>query len=292
MEEWRRFDVYKAMPKPQNTPPRPRRRRSLLFPIAAIVLLLTVGVATAMATSSIEGVWSFNGGQIAVESAGSGKFKGIVVQPTKFATCTHPDGQEIWKEITPQADGSYWGFHQWYKSNEETGSCVENPVLGPTAWRVFSEPNGSSYLLVCLSRPGTAQPQIPLGSHGEGETYKCEKSSLTAALASSAVGSFREVVSLPSAKKCFSGRQFKIHIHDSKYDPFKTVVVTLRGHKIKVVHSGSTYIATINLKGLPPGAFTIKIKATTFRGNQVSGKRTYHTCAAKPKKSKPAKLKK
>jgi hypothetical protein len=279
------------MSRTQNPSPRPRRRTSLLFAITATILLLTVGVATAATTSSIEGIWSFNGGEIAVESAGSGKFKGIVVQPTRFATCTHPDGQEIWKEITPQPDGSYWGFHQWYKSDEETGACEENPVLGPTAWRVIGEPNGSSYLLVCLSRPGTSQPSIPPGSTGMNATYGCKESALTAPLASSAVGSFKEVVSLPGAKKCFSGREFNIHIHDSKYDPFKTIVVTLRGHKLKVVHHGDTYKATVNLKGLPPGAFTIKIKATTFRGNQVSGKRTYHTCAAKPIKSKPKKLK-
>jgi hypothetical protein len=279
------------MPRNQNTSPRPRRRASLLFAITATILLLTFGVATATATSSIEGVWSFNGGQIAVESAGNGKFNGIVVQPTKFATCTHPVGQEIWKEIAPQADGSYWGFHQWYKSSEASVTCVENPVLGPTAWRVNREANGSSYLLVCLSSPGTTQPSIPPGSSGINVTYGCTKSALTAPLASSAVGSFKEVVSLPSAKKCVSARKFDIHIHDSKYDPFKSVVVTLRGHKLKVLHRGSTYIATINLRGLPLGAFTVDIKATTFRGNNVSGSRTYHTCATKPKRTKPKRLK-
>ncbi|HEY4812125.1 MAG TPA: hypothetical protein VIH71_13810 [Solirubrobacteraceae bacterium] len=278
------------MPRTKSTSQSPRRRKSLLLAIAATILLLTVRVATAMATSSIEGVWSFTGGQIAVESAGNGKFKGIVVQPTKFATCTHPVGQEIWKEITPQPDGSYWGFHQWYKSNEATGACVENPILGPTAWRVMTEPNGSSYLLVCLSSPGAKQPTIPPGSAGVGASYGCERSLLTAPLANSAVGSFKEVVSLPNTKKCFSGRKFKIHIHDSKYDPFKTVVVTLRGHKLKIVHDGSTYVATVNLKGLPPGAFTVKVKAVTFRGNHVSGKRTYHTCAKKPIKSNPKRL--
>jgi hypothetical protein len=279
------------MPRTQSTPPRPRRRTSLLLAIAATILLLTVGVATAAATSNIEGIWSFNGGQIAVESAGNGQFKGIVVQPTKFAACTHPDGQEIWKEITPQADGSYWGFHQWYKSDEETGACEENPIFGPTAWRVVSEPNGSRYLRVCLSDPGTAQPSIPSGSPGVGATYGCTDSALTAALANSGVGSFKEAVSLPSTKECFSGRKFDIHIHDSKYDPFKSVVVTLMGHKLKVAHRADTYTATVNLAGLPPGAFTVKIKATTYRGSQLSGSRTYHTCAKRPKKAKPKKLK-
>jgi hypothetical protein len=264
---------------------------SLLSAIAATIILLTVGVATAAATSNIEGIWSFNGGQIAVQPEGNGKFMGIVVQPTKFAACTHPDGQQIWKEMTPQSDGSFWGFHQWYKVNETAGTCVENPVLGPTAWRVITESNGSSYLLVCLSSPGTGQPSIPSGGRtGVGATYGCLKSGLTAPLVSSGVGSFKEAVSLPSAKKCFSGRKFEIHIHAAKYDPFKSVVVTVRGKKLKVAHHGSTYVATVNLKGLPPGAFTVRIKATTYRGNRLSGSRTYHTCAKKPKKAKPKKL--
>jgi hypothetical protein len=270
-----------------HTPPRPRRRRSLPLAIAATILLLTVGVATAMATTNIEGVWSFNGGEIAIQPEGNGKFEGIVVQPTQFATCTHPDGQQIWKEITAQPDGSYWGFHRWFK----TESCVENPELGPTAWRVVEEAGGGHYLLVCLSAPGKSQPTIPPGSSGAGASYGCTKSALIAPLATSGVGSFKQVVTLPANKKCVSGRKFLIHIHDPKYDPFKSIAITLRGHKVKVVHRGSTYIATVNLKGLHPGAFTIKIKATTFRGNHVSGSRTYHTCAKAPKNSKPKKLK-
>jgi hypothetical protein len=279
------------MQRTESTSPRPRRRRSLLLAIAATISLLSVGVATAAATSNIEGIWSFNGGQIAVEPAGNGTFEGIVVQPTKFATCTHPVGQHIWTGITLQPNGFYEGFHKWYKSEEATGTCIENPVLGLTAWRVLEEPNSSRVLRVCLSNPGSSsQPTIPPGSPGVGATYGCVSSAMTAPLASSGVGSFKQIVSLPSNAKCLSQRKFEIHVRDSKYDPFKSVVVTLRGHRVKVVHRGSTYIATINLKGLPPGVFTIKIRATTFRGHQVSGSRTYHTCAKKPKKSKPKKL--
>jgi hypothetical protein len=253
--------------------------------IAAAVFLLTVGVATAAARSNIEGVWSFSGGQIAIQPEGNGKFVGLVVQPTKFAACTHPTGQKIWKEMTLQADGSYWGFHQWYK----TTTCAENPILGPTAWRVVEEANGSRYVRVCLSAPGSTQPSIPPGSRGVRASYGCQNSTLTSPLATSAVGSFKAVVSLPGAKKCVSARKFSIHVHEAKYDPFKSVVVTLRGHELKVVRRGSSYIATISLQGLPRGAFTVKIRATTFRGNHVSGSRTYHTCAKKPIRSKPKK---
>lgn len=273
------------MPRTENhTPTRPRRRSSLLA-ITATVLLLVAGSASA--ASNIEGVWSFNGGQIAIQPAGGGQYVGIVVSPTKFATCTHEVGEEIWTKITAQADGSYWGSHQWFF---EPG-CTKNTELGPTAWRVVEEPNGQRYLRVCLSTPGGPQPTIPAGSLGVGASYGCLSSNLTAPLATSGVGTFKQVVSgLPTTSKCVSGRKFAIHIRDTKYDPFKSVVVTLRGHKLKVVHRGSTYVATVSLKGLPLGAFSVKIKATTVRGHVVSGTRKYHTCARARKKSKPKKL--
>jgi hypothetical protein len=246
--------------------------------LACIAVAAAAGTSSAASKSSIEGVWSFNGGEIAVQPEGNGDFEGVVVQPTLFASCTHPAGQKIWKEIAPQADGSYWGFHQWYK----TAECVENPVLGPTAWRVLSEANGAQYLRICLSSPGADQPTIPQGSAGSGASYGCQSSSLTAPLASSRVGGFKDVASLPSARKCLSVRRFAIHIRDAHYDPFRTVTVTLRGHKVRVVLHGHVYSATINLKGLPRGAFTVRVQATTFRGNRVVGSRRYHTCAKKP----------
>lgn len=282
------------MPENENTSPRPRRRRSLLLAIAATILLLTVGVATAAGTSPIEGVWSFDGGQIAVEPEGSGDFKGTVVQPTKFATCTHEVGETIWTKMAPQPDGSYEGFHQWFKEGEK---CVKDPAfVGPAAWRVLEASDGAKSLLVCLSHPGTTQPTIPPGSNGIGSTYKfspekpCLESALTATLASSSVGSFKQVVSLPKAVKCLSARKFAIHIADPRFDPFKMIVVTLKGHKLKVVHHRGVYTATVNLTHLPAGSFTVKIRATTFRGNHLHGSRTYHTCAKKRKKSKPKKL--
>ncbi|MBA3806822.1 MAG: hypothetical protein H0X28_00290 [Solirubrobacterales bacterium] len=256
--------------------------------LAAALLLFTLPTAAAAAAPAapgIEGVWSYNGGQIVVQPAPNGKFVGIVVSPTKFATCTHPIGQEIWTGITLQTDGSYQGFHQWYF---ETAACGLNPTLGSTAWRVVEEVNGARYLRVCLSAPGTTQPKLPPNSEGVGASYGCESSALTAPLSGSAVSSFKRVVSLPNTKKCLSGRKFRIHIRNTQYDPFKSVLVTLKGRKIPVVHRGNIYISTVNLKGLPHGAFTVKIKAITVRGHQISGSRTYHTCT-KRKTTKPKK---
>ncbi len=75
----------------------------------------------------------------------------------------------------------------------------------------------------------------------------------------------------------------------TKYDPFKTVSVTLKGRKIATVHKGKYVIATIDLKGMPKGAFTVKIKATTVLKHHLSASRTYHTCIAKIRPKKKSK---
>lgn len=266
----------------------PRRKQLFSCSLAALIAVLALlsAGASAASTPSIEGVWAFIGGEIAIQPEGGGKYDGIVESPTTFASCVHPVGQEIWSEITPQSDGSFWGLHQWYK--DEGGNCSIIPTRGKAAYRVLETKTGSRYLLVCLSDPGsTSQPTIPAGStKGVGATAGCTESLMTAPLASSAVGSFKSVVSLPSNKQCLSVRKFNIHIRNAKLDPFKTVSVTLNKRRVKAVLKGSVYVATVNLKGLPKGAFTVKIKATTFRGNHVAGSRTYHTCIPGKKKSK------
>lgn len=283
-----------------------RRLRSLTLAIAAMALL-GVGVASASAATSIVGVWSFGGGKIAIQPEGNGEFEGVVVEPTTFATCIHSEGQKIWKEITLQPDGSYWGLHQWYYAGTYEGkTCIENPERGHTAFRIVEEPSGSSYLRVCLSEPGKSQPTIPPGSSGIGASFGCVSSALISATLPTAPGekssgagssggssgtgksgtsAYKEKLSLPSAKQCLSVRLFQIHLQNPKYDPFKTVSVTIKGRKIATVRKGNYVVATINLKGLPKGAFTIKIKATTVLGHTLSASRTYHTCIKKLKKS-------
>lgn len=282
------------MLKSENTSPRPRRRRSLLLTIAATILLLTIGVASAAATSNIEGIWEFDGGQIAIQPENGGpKLEGVVVVPTKFAECTHPVGQQIWKEMELK-EGFYVGFHQWYMTSE-TEKCALNLAHGPTAWRVMEEASGSRYLVVCLSHPGTSQPTVTASGECVDATYGRVRSEFTAPTpvvgGSTGVQAFQETLTLPGAKRCLSGRSFKIHLLEPTDDPFKTVSVKLKGHKIATVHSGKYIVATINLKGLKLGKFTVKIVATTVLGHHLSGSRTYHTCAKKSKKSKPKSLK-
>jgi hypothetical protein len=274
--------------------------RLLLAALATATLTLgcaaisSSAAAGAASTTSIEGIWAFNDGQIAVVKASHGTFEGKVVAETKFAECDHPVGQEIWVAMAAQSDGSYWGLHQWY-----LGKCQENPLRGPTAWRVLEAANGSQYLRVCFSHPGTSQPTIAAdGAPKEASeyaayhvTYGCTNSALTARLplapgsGKGRVAGSIERLKLPSAKKCLSVRLFKIHLADPRYDPLKKVTVALRGHEIATSRKGKYVVATINLRGLPKSAFTIKIHATTVLGHHLSAERTYHTCIKKSRRS-------
>jgi hypothetical protein len=223
--------------------------------------------------SPIEGVWSFNGGKVAIHNEASGKFIGTVVAAARFSQCAHPVGEEMWTDIVAQPDGSFWGMHQWYF---ETPACAINPSLGPTAWRVMEAKGGAHFLIVCFSSPGTAQPTIaPSGTHADA-TFGCFESALVAPLVE--VRSLNDAAVLPDARKCFSHRYFHIHLRDPRFDPLKSAVVTLANRRITVMRHGRRFTAEINLRGLPKGAFTVKIQVTTVLGHHLGGTRTYHTC--------------
>jgi hypothetical protein len=272
------------MPRINLTGAHGRQRLVQVGLLVAVVALslLGVGAVSANAASSIEGVWSFNGGEIAIQPAAEGTYQGTVVTETKFAECTHPVNQVIWTDMRLQPDGSYWGFHQWYF---ESAGCALNTTLGPTAWRVM-EGNGTRSLLVCLSSPGTSQPTIAANGAESGDTYGC----VSSAPATVGVATFK-LASLPSSKKCLSFRHFKIHLRDPQNDAFKNVVITLRGKRLATTREGAYTVATVNLRGLPRGAFTVKIRATTVLGQHISGSRTYHTCVPKAKRSSRRKKK-
>jgi hypothetical protein len=257
------------------------RRLWLGAALAALLLLLVAGspIARASAAPPIEAVWSFNGGEVAIQPQPGGSFTGTVVETTKFAQCSHAVGEQMWTGIRPQPDGSYWGFHQWYF---ETNPCQPNPVRGPTAWRVLKTPGGARTLIVCFSSPGSTQPSITATGMRLNVTYGCFESALIGPLPAEAKAlAFKHAVSLPSARKCFSGRVFPIHLKDPLHDPLKTVVVRLASRKLTVLRHGRTFTATINLKGLPRGTFSVHILATTVLGQRLSGSRTYHTCRNK-----------
>ena len=255
--------------------------RALLLPIA----VATIGLAAAESASAdtpIEGVWSFNGGKVAIQEAPDGTFHGTVVSPTKFAQCTHPVGEEMWTGITAQADGSYWGLHQWFFETEE---CVPNPILGPTAWRVLR--NGETrFLRVCFSAPGSnSQPTIGPDGAAANVTFECIDSARISSLPEVSSAKFARYVTLPGRKTCVARKRLRIRMRDPKNDPLAKIVVTLKSgaihRKAKIVRGDGGAVATLSLRGLPNPTFTVTVRLTTVLGRHLSAKRKYRSCAQK-----------
>lgn len=236
--------------------------------------------AAARADAPIEGIWSFGGGQVAIQSLPSGEYRGTVVAPTTFARCVHEVGESLWTAITPLADGSYAGLHQWFFDD---AACTPNPTPGLTAFRVLAGADGSRFLRVCLTEPGVdQQPAIAAGGEASGASYGCVDSERIAALPSDSLDSS---IDAPGGSHCLLRDRLRIRIREPRYDPLKRVRVTLVSsgirRKVKVRRRGSSYVALLDLTRLPEAVpFTVRIRLTTVLGRHLVGKRTYSRCLA------------
>jgi hypothetical protein len=266
-------------------------RRAMSLSSIAISTLALLGAATAPAgaASEIEKVWSFHGGEVAVKAVAGGKLEGVVVTPTTFDECAHRAGEHMWTNMIPQADGSFWGFHQWLFEK----SCAANPTLGPTAWRVLQKSNGSRYLLVCFSEPGGPQPAIAASGATSNVSRTCEESDPTAPLPVVVSGngsasapptggqeliSFANTIGLPPASSCVARGTLRIVVHDPKRDPLQKLVVKRGRRTLAVIRGVKRLQHTIVLRGLPSGSYTLKFTAITVLDQTVSGQRRLHSC--------------
>lgn len=266
------------------------RARGLSIPLATLTLALCgAGVASVAgatpepnsASSSIEGVWSFNGGAVDVVGQSNGTLIGVVTVNTKFAQCVHKVGEQIWTEMRRQPDGSYWGLHHWFF---ESSACVPNPTYGPTAWRVLANGHGESFVRVCFSEPASdKQPTIAPDGSTANVTYGCVDSASIAPLPSAPSGNgsnsaFKQAVILPPPA-CHHLKTLKIKLRDPKYDPLKRVVVWVNHRKVADVRGVQRLKRGITVKHLPAGAFTVQVLAITTLDYRLSGKRSYGRCA-------------
>jgi hypothetical protein len=246
--------------------------------LGLVSCILATTVSGAQASAGIEGVWSFNGGLIAVQESPSGSFEGTVVSPTKFSLCTHPQGEEIWTQMVRQPDGSYWGFHDWFFETEE---CIRNPALGPTAWRVLQNAQGR-FLRACFSEPGSdLQPTIATDGSVANASYGCADSALVSQVPQLAPGSFSRYILIPSTGSCLMRRTLRVVLRDPKNDPIKRAVVLATGGGVKtkarLQETKRGMVAILHLARLPE-IFTVKIRLTTVLGQHLKRKHTYRRC--------------
>jgi hypothetical protein len=81
---------------------------------------------------------------------------------------------------------------------------------------------------------------------------------------------------------CSSKRKFIIRIR-THHAHLVSATITVNGKLVKTLH-GKRITAPIDLRGLPRGGFTVRIRARAADGRVFTGKRAYHTCT--PRKSK------
>jgi hypothetical protein len=268
----------------------PTIRRSLKLSPAVLLVALVCGTsATAAESNTIEGVWSFKGGSIAISPLPDGTFQGVVDTETTFAECPHPAGQVAWTSIKQQSDGSFWGYDAWFVREGTNGECRQDPHLGPTAWRVLSEPGGAHYLKVCFSHPETSQPKIAPDGTATEDTFGCVESALISPLptisgsgsgsGSSGGISFSNTVTLPPSSQCTLQKSLTIKLHDPKYDPLVEVLVKLNGKKVADVKGAKRIKKGVKLTSLPTsGTYKVNVVATTLLKQYLTGSQTYQSC--------------
>ena len=245
--------------------------------LCALALTLVAAAPAAAQSDPIEAVWSFSGGEIAVDRQPDGSFVGSVVKPTTLAQCTHPNGEKIWTEIRAQPDGQYFGKHQYFNNAD-----CSYTNKGNTAYRLLENAQGQTFLRVCFSKPENPelQPSIaPDGTQSDTTNDGCRDSDFVSALPTKPPKLADIVSGLPrETKGCASRRKFPIRLKEPPGDALLSAKITLNGKRLKVVRSAGRLRSSVDLRGLPRGRYALKIVAKTARGRTIQGTRRYRTC--------------
>ena len=92
----------------------------------------------------------------------------------------------------------------------------------------------------------------------------------------------KDVLRLPSTKKCVSRRKFRIRLRTPRGTRIVRATVKLNGKRVKTV-KGKRLTAAVDLRGLPKGRFKVAIEIRTADGRKVTATRRYRTCAPRRK---------
>lgn len=244
--------------------------------LLALALSLLAAAPAAAQSDPIEAVWSFSGGEIAVERQGDG-FVGTVVRPTQLSSCVHQNGEQIWTEIRAQPDGQYFGRHQYFRTSD--CSFIERGMI---ALRPLQNAQGQTFLRVCFDDPEAepdVQPKIAPDGTNTDTDDGCRDSELVSPLPKTPPKITDIVSGLPPQKKgCSSRRRFPIRLKEPPGDALASAKITLGRKKLPITRSGGRLRSVVDLRGLPRGRYTLKIVAKTVRKRTITGSRRYRTC--------------
>jgi hypothetical protein len=244
--------------------------------LCALALTLLAAAPAAAQSADIESVWSFSGGQVAVDRQPDGGFIGTIIRPTQLSECTHRNGEPMWTDIRAQPDGQYFGRHQYFRTSD--CSFIER---GTIALRVLRNEQGQTFLRVCFDDPEREPNEQPnIAPDGTNTTTQdgCRDSELVAPLPATPP-KLNDIVTLPKETKgCASRRKFPIRLKEPVGDALKSAKVTLNAKSLRVVRVDGRLTSSVDLRGLKRGRYTVKIVAVTYRGRTIQGSRRYRTC--------------
>jgi hypothetical protein len=241
---------------------------------AFVAVVLALGAPAVASSADVEGVWSFNGGQIAVKAQPDGTFAGWVIRETHFDQCPHHVGENVWAGMTAQPDGSYWGKHQWF--NVATCTAIER---GNTAYRILTNANQAQFMRVCFSPPEhpESQPMIAPDGTSTDVLRECVDSDLIAPLPTRKP-TISMVSTLPAAKRSCRSARLRLRLRQPPGDALRSVRITVNGHRAKSLNATNA-IGTQTLTHVPRRRVKVRVSARTILGRTITGQRTYRACS-------------
>jgi hypothetical protein len=146
---------------------------------------------------------------------------------------------------------------------------------------VLTNAEGAPFLRVCFSKPETPEQQPKIAPDGSSTDVndECLDSSRVRSLPTTSP-KVTAIATLPSqgTRGCLSRRSFRIRLKQPPGDALATATVSVDGRRI-ATRQGDRITAPIDLRGLPRGRYTVRLRATTVLGRTISGTRRYRTCA-------------
>jgi hypothetical protein len=91
-------------------------------------------------------------------------------------------------------------------------------------------------------------------------------------------------IGLPSARRCTSRRKFPIRLKQPAGVRIVAARVVVNGKTVEVRKVGGRFTASIDLRGLKKGRFTVDITITTAANRKIKAQRKYRTCVPKKKR--------
>jgi hypothetical protein len=93
-----------------------------------------------------------------------------------------------------------------------------------------------------------------------------------------AVTSSTSPATLPATRSCASRRNFTIRLHDPRGpERLVSAQIFVNGRRV-AVRRGKRLRSRVDLRGLPSGRFTVRVRARTDRGRTLVATRRYRTC--------------